>query len=118
MMEIINSSNGVEVLTKEASVEAEAEEGEVDLTNQIINNRYQITQHNQRMKSLKRDFFRFLWTWFQKQFTIVLTILFLLYLWGFGVLGFWGFFGRNKFSRPNGRLSPIACLTYLESYGT
>ena len=28
------------------------------------------------------------------------------------------FFGRNKFSRPNGRLSPIACLTYLESYGT
>merc|ERR1712240_810565 len=26
------------------------------------------------------------------------------------------FFGRNKFSRPNGRLSPIACLTYLESY--
>merc|ERR1712016_294618 len=28
------------------------------------------------------------------------------------------FFGQNKFSRPNGRLSPIACLTYLESYGT
>ena len=28
------------------------------------------------------------------------------------------FFGRNKFSRPNGRLSPIACHTYLESYGT
>ena len=28
------------------------------------------------------------------------------------------FFGRNKFSRPNGWLSPIACLTYLESYGT
>ena len=28
------------------------------------------------------------------------------------------FFGRNKFSRPNGRLSPIACHTDLESYGT
>ena len=28
------------------------------------------------------------------------------------------FFGRNKFYRPNGRLSPIACHTYLESYGT
>ena len=28
------------------------------------------------------------------------------------------FFGRNKFSRPNGRLLPIACHTYLESYGT
>merc|ERR1712107_631636 len=28
------------------------------------------------------------------------------------------FFGQNKFSRPNGRLSPIACLIYLESYGT
>ena len=28
------------------------------------------------------------------------------------------FFGLNKFSRPNGRLSPIACHTYLESYGT
>ena len=28
------------------------------------------------------------------------------------------FFWRNKFSRPNGRLSPIACHTYLESYGT
>ena len=26
------------------------------------------------------------------------------------------FFGRNKFSRPNGQLSPIACHTYLESY--
>ena len=28
------------------------------------------------------------------------------------------FFGRNKFSRPNGRLSPIACHTFLESYDT
>ena len=28
------------------------------------------------------------------------------------------FFGQNKFSRLNGRLSPIACHTYLESYGT
>ena len=28
------------------------------------------------------------------------------------------FFGLNKFSRPNGRLSPIPCHTYLESYGT
>ena len=28
------------------------------------------------------------------------------------------FFGRNKFSRPNGWLSPIACHTDLESYGT
>ena len=28
------------------------------------------------------------------------------------------FFGRNKFSRPNGRLSPIAYHTYLESYDT
>ena len=27
------------------------------------------------------------------------------------------FFGRNKFSRPNCRLSPIACHTYLESLG-
>ena len=26
------------------------------------------------------------------------------------------FFGRNKFSRPNGRLLPIACHTYLESF--
>ena len=26
------------------------------------------------------------------------------------------FFGRNKFSRQNGRLSPIACLTDSESY--
>ena len=25
------------------------------------------------------------------------------------------FFGRNKFSRPNGRLSPVACHTYLEN---
>ena len=28
------------------------------------------------------------------------------------------FFGLNKFSRPNGGLSPIACYTYLESYDT
>ena len=28
------------------------------------------------------------------------------------------FFGLNKFSWPNGRLLPIACHTYLESYGT
>ena len=28
------------------------------------------------------------------------------------------FFWQNKFSRPNGRLLPIACHTYLESYGT
>ena len=28
------------------------------------------------------------------------------------------FFGLNKFSRPNGRLSPIACHTYLASYDT
>ena len=28
------------------------------------------------------------------------------------------FFGLNKFSRRNGRLSPIACHTYLENYGT
>ena len=27
------------------------------------------------------------------------------------------FFLLNKFSPPNGRLSPIACHTYLESYG-
>ena len=62
MMGIINNSNGVEVLTKEALVEAEAEVEEVDLTNQIINNRYQIIQHYQRMKSLKREFFQLLWT--------------------------------------------------------
>ena len=28
------------------------------------------------------------------------------------------FFGLNKFSWPNDRLSPIACHTYLESYDT
>ena len=28
---------------------------------------------------------------------------------------FLGFFGLNKFSRPNGRLSPTACHNYLES---
>ena len=28
------------------------------------------------------------------------------------------FFGLNKFSRPNGRLLPRACHTYLESYDT
>ena len=54
MMEVISSS-GEEDLTKAVSTVVEAEVEEVDLTNQIINNRYQITQHNQRLKSLKRE---------------------------------------------------------------
>ena len=62
MMVAINSSNGVEGLTKGALVVAEVEVDEVVLTNQIINNQYQITQLIQLVKSLKRDFFRTLWT--------------------------------------------------------
>ena len=31
---------------------------------------------------------------------------------------FLGVFLLNKFSWPNGQLSPIACYTYLESYDT
>ena len=40
------------------------------------------------------------------------------HIWRLEMAVFRCFFGRNKFSRPNGRLSPIACHTYLESYDT
>ena len=40
------------------------------------------------------------------------------HIWRLEMAVFRCFFGRNKFSRPNGRRSPIACHTYLESYGT